>query len=110
MSTLDLHNEYNSSGDSIHDLFDQIEEGFVVPLYQREYTWEEENINQLFDDLVSGIRELTDQTDDNTTTFLGTTILTTLDDKKDTVNPGDDRAQPTAVKLVEVDPENWTGS
>ena len=100
MSTLDLHNEYNSSGDSIHDLFDQIEEGFVVPLYQREYTWEEENINQLFDDLVSGIRELTDQADDTTTTFLGTTILTTLDDKEDTVKAGDDRAQPTAVKLV----------
>ena len=100
MTNLDLHNEYNSSGDSIHDLFDQIEEGFLVPLYQREYTWEEENINQLFDDLVSGVRELADQAGDNTTTFLGTTILTTLDDKKDTVEPGEDRAQPTAVKLV----------
>ena len=36
MSNLDLHDEYNASGDSIHDLFDQIEEGFVVPRYQRE--------------------------------------------------------------------------
>ncbi len=100
MTNLDLHNEYNSSGESIHDFFDQIEEGFLVPLYQREYTWEEENINQLFDDLVSGIRELTDQAGENTTTFLGTTILTTLVDKKDTVKTGEDRAQPTAVKLV----------
>ncbi len=100
MTNLDLHNEYNSSGESIHDLFDQIAEGFLVPLYQREYTWEEENINQLFDDLISGIRELTDQAGDNTTTFLGTTILTELADKKDTVMPGEDRAQPTAVKLV----------
>ena len=65
-----------------------------------EYTWEEENINQLFDDLVSGIRELTEDAQDNTTTFLGTTILTNLDDKKDTVEPGEDRAQPTAVKTV----------
>ena len=100
MTNLDLHNEYNSSGDSIHDFFDQIEEGFLVPLYQREYTWEEENINQLFDDLVSGIRELVGQEGDNATTFLGTTILTALADKKDTVKPGEDRAQPTAVKLV----------
>ena len=100
MPNLALHDEYNSSGDSIHDLFDQIEEGFVVPRYQREYTWEEENINQLFDDLISGIRELAEDAQDNTTTFLGTTILTNLDDKTDTIKPGDDRAQPTAVKTV----------
>ena len=100
MSKLDLHNDYNPIGESVHDLFDRTEEGFFVPLYQREYTWEEDNIDQLFEDLVLGIRELSDEEGDDVTTFLGTVILTDLVDKKETVQKGDARAQPTAVKLV----------
>ncbi len=100
MPDIDLHKSYNSLGESIHDLFDRTEEGFFVPLYQREYTWEEENINQLFDDLVLGIRELASENGDNATTFLGTTILTNLSDKKNTIQKGEDKAQPTAVSLV----------
>ena len=98
MVDIDLHKEYNSFGESVQDLFDSTEEGFFVPLYQREYTWEEDNINQLFDDLVLGIRTLSD--DKNATTFLGTTILTRLHDKKQAVKDGEDRAQPTGVQIV----------
>ena len=98
MADLDLHREYDSSGQCIQDLFDSTEEGFFVPPYQREYTWEEDNINQLFDDLVFGARELADSP--TATTFMGTAILTTLADKKRTVVVGQERAQPTAVQLV----------
>ena len=98
MADIDLHKEYNSSGESVQDLFDSTEEGFFVPLYQREYTWEEDNINQLFDDLVLGARELSKN--DSATTFLGTTILTTLGDKKQTIKAGEERAQPTGVQIV----------
>lgn len=100
MPNIDLHKAYNPIGESIHDLFDRTEEGFFVPLYQREYTWEEDNINQLFDDLVLGIRELSNEDGDNSTTFLGTLILTNIVDKKGTVRTGEDRAQPTGVQLV----------
>ena len=95
---IDLHKEYNSTGECVQDLFDSTEEGFFVPLYQREYTWEEDNINQLFDDLVFGVRELSE--DDNATTFLGTAILTTHRKKKETVGVGEERAQPTGVQIV----------
>lgn len=98
MSDIDLHSEYNSSGESIQDLFGSTEEGFFVPLYQREYTWDEDNINQLFDDLVLGASELSRS--ENVTTFLGTTIFTNVTDKKQTVIPGQERAQPTAVQIV----------
>ena len=98
MTDIDLHKEYNSSGESVQDLFDSTEEGFFVPLYQREYTWEEDNINQLFDDLVLGVRELPEK--DSATTFLGTTIMTILGDKKQTVKAGEERAQPTGVQIV----------
>jgi len=98
MADIDLHKEYNSSGESVQDLFDSTEEGFFVPLYQREYTWEEDNINQLFDDLVLGTRELSEN--DSATTFLGTAILTALGDKKKTVKAGEERAQPTGVQII----------
>jgi len=98
MADIDLHKEYDSTGVCVQDLFDSREEGFFVPLYQREYTWEEDNINQLFDDLVSGTRELCD--DEKATTFLGTTIFTTHSRKKDTVKLGEQRAQPTSVQIV----------
>ena len=98
MTEINLNKEFGSSGESIQDLFDSTEEGFFVPLYQREYTWEEDNINQLFDDLVLGTRELVEN--DNATTFLGTTILADIKDKKRTVKVGEHRAQPTAVQLV----------
>ena len=98
MTDIDLHKEYNSSGECLQDLFDSTEEGLFVPRYQREYTWEEDNINQLFDDLVLGTRELSEN--EYTTTFLGTTILTTLGDKKKTVQIGEERAQPTGVQIV----------
>jgi hypothetical protein len=97
---IDLHNAYDSIGQSVQDLFDSAEEGFFVPLYQREYTWEEDNINQLFDDLILGIQELTEPDGDNATTFLGTPILTNVKDKKQTVQKGEEKAQPTAVQLV----------
>ena len=100
MSNIDLHEEYNSNGESVHDLFGREEEGFFVPLFQREYTWEEDNINQLFEDLVLGIQELTNNGGDNATTFLGTVILTKMSDTRSTVKEGDDRAQPTAVRSV----------
>ena len=98
MANIDLHKEYNSSGESVQDLFDSTEEGFFVPLYQREYTWEEDNITQLFDDLISGTRALSDDT--NATTFLGTTILTALSNKTQTVKDHEVRAQPTGVQIV----------
>lgn len=99
MPDIDLYKAYDSKGESIHDLFDSAEEGFFVPLYQREYTWEEDNINQLFEDLLQGVRELSAENDD-ATTFLGTAILTNLVDKKQTVVAGEDKAQPTAVSVV----------
>lgn len=37
------------------DIFNKAGEGFYIPDYQRVYTWEEDNIDQLFDDLITGV-------------------------------------------------------
>lgn len=94
------HLRYNSQGKSIHDLFARAEQGFFVPPYQRKYTWEDDNIEHLFDDLVLGVRELVRRDEDDTTTFLGTAIFTPLEDKRETVRPGEQDAEPTGVLQV----------
>ena len=97
MATIDLHKEYNSTGECVQDLFDSREEGFYVPLYQREYTWEQDNIDQLFDDLVLGVNQLPE--DEDATTFLGTTILASISDRQKS-KTAEARAQPTGVRIV----------
>lgn len=69
-------------------------------MYQRQYTWEEEQINQFLDDLVVGIRELSKDDGPNATTFLGTVILTSVEDTTMTVKKGESSAQPRAMKYV----------
>ena len=95
---MDLHKEYDSYGESIQEFFREEGVGFFVPLYQREYTWEGDNIDQLFEDLIHGVGELVEGK--NPITFLGTAILTRLNDRRRTVFEGQERAQPTAVELV----------
>ena len=96
----DLTHAYSTFIDTVADLFNKQGEGFFVPLYQREYTWERDNINQLFDDLVLGILELAGEDGETATSFLGTTIFVPLHDKTETVRTGEERAQPSQVLLV----------
>ena len=95
-----LETAYSTHIDTVANLFNKNGEGFFVPQYQREYTWENDNIDQLFDDLLLGILELTDDDGDTATTFFGTTIFVPLVNKRATVYDGDERAEPTQVQLV----------
>lgn len=100
MRDIDLQQAYGADGTNVKGLFASHEEGFCVPLYQRQYTWEEEQINQFLDDLVVGIRELSKDNGQYATTFLGTVILTSVEDTKMTVKKGESSAQPRAIQSV----------
>ena len=49
--------------------------GFLIPEYQRQYDWSEQNITRLFCDSLNGLRRLADNTGASAFTFLGTLIL-----------------------------------
>ena len=49
--------------------------GFVIPEYQRQYDWSEQNITRLYCDSLNGLRRLADNTGASSFTFLGTLIL-----------------------------------
>ena len=98
MTNFDLGNDYSSNGLSVQDLFGRMELGFFVPPYQRAYTWDDYNIEQLFEDLFLGICELVENS--SGATFLGTAILADKSDRSDVVVDGEDRAKPTGVQVV----------
>lgn len=58
---------------NLYDFFSNKERGFYIPLYQRNYSWDEENAKKLIDDIFSGIKRTLTKPDN--TLFLGTVIL-----------------------------------
>ena len=100
MPELNLTQAYSSTAESIHNFFDRTEEGLVIPAYQREYTWEEDNVNQLFDDLIQGVWELINEQGDNAFSFLGTTILVQPENTQNLSIVEEERTRPTSILIV----------
>ena len=71
----DISGIFTSNSELIIDFFRERESGFVIPLYQRAYSWDTENIDQLMDDICQGVRCLLE--DRNDIHFLGTIIKVT---------------------------------
>ena len=69
---LDVNKEFRPDSKSIHDFFQEPGTGFYIPIYQREYSWDTENINQLMEDICYGVENLLQ--DENAVRFLGTII------------------------------------
>ena len=89
---------FATSSESILDFFGQAGLGFYIPLYQREYSWDTENVEQLMDDLCQGAESLLDE--DRSILFMGTVILLTDSNPTHNINPRDQRALPTRVDRV----------
>lgn len=58
--------------------------GFYIPAYQREYSWDENNIARLFEDICGGVCSLYEHED--AITFIGT-IISILDTDHKTIKP-----------------------
>ena len=59
-------------------------QGFYIPAYQRQFSWDKANIERLFDDVGHGINQLLHR--DDATTFIGT-LITIHDTEYTTVDP-----------------------
>lgn len=96
-----IENSFRSEAVDIGSLCTKPGIGFYIPLYQRDYSWDEENVEQLLDDISEGVRVLaSDDADaDNTIRFLGTMIVVADKDQQG-INPKDPKALPTAVWFI----------
>ena len=82
---------------SIFDIFAEQGTGFYIPSYQRPYSWKVENVEKLFDDVMSGIKDFVKNPD--SAVFIGTFILV-RDSNHESIDPIDHEHLPTGIYLL----------
>ena len=95
---MDIDKFFSTSSEPVLYFFNQQALGYYIPLYQRKYSWDEENIEQLMDDICSGVSELL--VDHETIHFMGTIILVEENDRINNIKPQEPRALPTRIDNV----------
>lgn len=96
---INIDKAFNTENRSIYDYFVQPGVGFYIPLYQRDYSWDSNNIEQLLEDISKGIEDLSAGSMDNQIRFLGT-IITVTESDKNNIQPQDTKALPPAIEKV----------
>lgn len=104
MAVLNIEKSFLTENRSVLDFLNQAGQGLYIPLYQREYSWDSDNIEQLIEDLTRGIQriatgEIVD--DGKEIRFLGT-IITVIEANKNNIYPVDPQAVPSRIeKLID---------
>lgn len=93
----DIRRAFETSGIPVIDLFRRPGVGFYIPLYQRDYSWDEENIEQLLEDISRGSKGLVEDADN--IRFLGT-VITISEKDKSRIDPLDTKGLPTDIEIV----------
>ena len=67
--------QFQAKGEVVQRFLGAAALGFYIPVYQRDYSWGQEDIQRLFDDLDDAARDFVEGEDDRLT-FLGSVIVT----------------------------------
>lgn len=100
---IDISKAFAPTSEPISGFFQQPGAAYYIPLYQREYSWESENVEQLMEDIFNGVKSLVqdpEATRDRAIHFMGTVILFQESSPKMNIQPRDDRALPTRIDNV----------
>lgn len=104
MAVLNIEKAFLSENRSVSSFLNQSGQGLYIPLYQREYSWDSDNIEQMLEDLARGIqrvalKEIPD--DSKEIRFLGT-IITVVEANRNNIYPIDPQAVPSRIeKLID---------
>lgn len=96
---MDISRVFTNRSEAVLNFFQQPGIGYYIPFYQREYSWDTENIDQLMEDVCSGVRDIVDGASDPIH-FMGTLILVTDSNPIVNIRPLDHRALPGRVDNV----------
>lgn len=104
MAVLNIEKSFLTENRSVLDFLNQSGQGLYIPLYQRDYSWDSDNIEQLLEDLTRGIQRIASRevTDDNKEIrFLGT-IITVVEPNRNHIYPVEIQAVPSRIeKLID---------
>jgi uncharacterized protein with ParB-like and HNH nuclease domain len=90
---MDIAKVFTNKSESVLDLFQQPDIGYYIPFYQREYSWDAENIGQLMEYICSGVKDIVDGGSDPIH-LMGTLIFVTEKNAMGNIKPLDQRALP----------------
>lgn len=97
MENLDFDKLFEPSNKSVLDFYRQSGVGYYIPDYQRDYSWDKENINQLLSDIAEGVdRLVTIKTVEQEIHFLGT-VITVWDKNNKNKDP---KGKPTRIDMI----------
>ena len=102
MAVLNIKESFITESKSIYDFLNQPERGLYIPLYQRQYSWSSDNIDQLLEDISRGIQRIAtcDRNDEaKEIRFLGT-IITVVEQDGSQIDPIDKEAIPQRIEKV----------
>ncbi len=88
---------FNPETLNVHSFYQKPGVGLYIPLYQREYSWDKDNIEQLLDDISHGIFSIMENTAE--IRFLGTVIAVQVQDKR-TITPADPQGLPSLIENI----------
>jgi hypothetical protein len=94
---LDIESAFLTSGYSVYEFYQRPGVGFYIPLYQREYSWDKDNAEQLLEDIEKGVSAMTEY--ETEIRFLGTIITVNEGDKK-RIQPQDPKSLPPTIEKV----------
>lgn len=104
MAVLNIEKSFLTENRSVLDFLNQSGQGLYIPLYQRDYSWDTDNIEQLLEDLSRGIQRIAlgEVTDDSKEIrFLGT-IITVVESNRNNIYPVEIQAVPPRIeKLID---------
>lgn len=99
---INVETSFITENRSVYDFLNQPGQGLYIPLYQRDYSWDSDNIEQLLEDITRGIQRLAngEVTDDSKEIrFLGT-IITVIENNRTKIYPVDPQAVPTKIEKI----------
>lgn len=102
MAVLNIEKSFLTENRSVLDFLNQSGQGLYIPLYQRDYSWDSDNIDQLLEDLSRGIQRIAsgEVTDDaKEIRFLGT-IITVVEPNRDHIYPVEIQAVPSRIERL----------
>lgn len=91
---------FQTSNETVDRFFSKNGLGFYIPKYQRNYSWDVDNIKQLLEDIYTGIERKIGCSGDEGIRFMGAVILVTEQNAKNNIHPIEVEALPTRIDKV----------
>lgn len=99
MANINIEKAFVTDNKSVYLYLSTMGQGLYIPLYQRDYSWDKDNIIQLQEDIENGISRIVSTQDEQEIRFLGT-IITLVESNRDKIYPIEPQIVPSRIEVL----------